>query len=80
MNITALLLDSFGNFKMLYRATLIPRVGDVVFLNNYPRNVTNVIWFPEPLTLKKHFLEIYSNCPKSLPEWDNYEVIIYCGN
>lgn len=78
--ITTLLLDSYRNYKLIYKTTFIPRVGDVVFLNGYPRNVTNVIWFSEPLTLKKHFFEIYSNCPISLPEWDSYEVIVYCGN
>lgn len=83
MNI--LVVDSFGNYNLLDDAKIIPRVGDVVFLNDYPRNVTNIIWFSEPSTLKKYFFEIYKilalDHEDSISNFiDYYEVIVYCGN
>lgn len=71
-----LIFDSFGNYKLM---ELIPRVGDIVFLNGYPRNVTNVIWFSGLEKLKEHFPEIYKNCPKTLHLHHYNEVIVYCG-
>lgn len=74
-----LILDSSGNYKLIRETKFIPRVGDVVIVNNYPRYVTDIIWFPSLEGLRKYFPDIFIRCPKSLPNCDDtYEVIVYC--